>query len=213
MIKAKGTKAEKPEEEDQEFKVWQKAFQLLAKNSPYRIVIPYGSILAKHFRCKKPIDMRFFDLFLSLIKASAILHAYQRKRDQKNRLIATLKDYEVAYEIFKQIEKPTTLGVGQNVLDFYEQIILPLSEKQDYMTYEDLTAKYLEIHEEPISRTQLREEYLKPLERLGVVDIEQHPQDRRKRIITARGKISEASLINHEEFLREAKNIVNEGGV
>jgi len=213
VIKAKGQKAQQPEEEDKEFETWQNAFKLLAENGPYKIVVPYGSVLAECFRSKKPIDMRFFDLFLALIKASTILHAFQRERDNQNRLIATLEDFENAYEIFQEIEKPTTLGLGQNVIDFYQNILQPLA-KEDFalVTYDVITQKYEEVYEEPIGRDTLRENYLKPLAQKGLIDFEPHPNDKRKKVITVKGELPQPSLLNYEVFIQKAKNILEKEG-
>jgi len=39
--------------------------------------------LADHFRARRSVDTRFFDVFITLIKASTILYAFQRERDER----------------------------------------------------------------------------------------------------------------------------------
>jgi hypothetical protein len=149
VIKAKGEKASQPTQQDPELKTWQTAFQLLSQEAPFKVVIPFANELAQCFRAKKPIDMRFFDLFLALIKATTILHAYQRQKDQNGNLTATIQDFEEAYTVFHEIERSTTLGLGQNILDFYNQIIKPLWEDEmagdkNLLTYELIMWRYEE---------------------------------------------------------------------
>jgi hypothetical protein len=207
VIAAKGAKASQTDQPDPEFETWQTAFKLLSKEVPLKAIIPYANELAQSFRAKKPIDMRFFDLFLALIKATTILHAFQREKTENGILKATIADYEEAYAVFHEIEKSTTLGLGQNILDFFNNIVTPLwKERQELtsdmriITYEDLLYYYQEATEEPISRTTLRETFLKPLEQKGLIDFENDPQDKRKKDIIVKNAIPEASLINNEEF-------------
>jgi hypothetical protein len=205
VIAAKGTKASQPTQPDPEFETWQAAFKLLSKEAPLKVTIPYANKLAQSFTARKPIHMRFFDLFLALIKATTILHAYQREKDQNGNLKATIQDYEEAYKIFHEIEQPTTLGLGQNVLDFYENIIKPLWQEEmqgnkNFLTYDMLIWKFEETTEETMSRGTLRDTYLKPLEQKGLIDIEDDPKDKRRKTIALKFTIQEQSLINDTEF-------------
>lgn len=209
VITQKSDMAQHPEKyrEDEEFQIWRKAFNLLKEGTPYTVIIPFASIIGKNFRAQKPTDMRFYDLFLALLKASTVLHAYQRQKD-KGKLIASKEDYEIAYNIFQTIEKPTLYGIGENVLSFYNDIVLPLADGNlSYATYETLMQRYNGIYGEPISRTQVRDEYLKPLERTGLIDIQDHPSDKRAKAIYSVGTLKEVSLLNDEEIKNNiAKN-------
>jgi hypothetical protein len=71
------------------------------------------------------------------------------------------------------------------------------------ITIEDLLWKFKETTEEGISRTTLRETYLKPLEQKGLIDIEDDPKDKRKKTITVKSTIPETSLINETEFQKK----------
>lgn len=209
VIELKGRMAAEPEkyEEGVQFKAFKRAFQILKQQAPFKVVVPLTPILSRHFRAKRPADMRLYDLFLALIKSSCILHAMQKEKDKKGRLIATLQDYEIARSIFVEIEKPTVYGLGQNVLDFYENIILAPSDHEDvFLTYEILMSRYAEVYGRPISRSHMREEYLKPLETKGLIDITPDPTDKRRKLIEPKiGALKEKSLIDHEGFLCEMK--------
>jgi DNA-binding MarR family transcriptional regulator len=51
-----------------------------------------------------------------------------------------------------------------------------------------------------MSRSTLRDTYLKPLEAKGLIDFEDDLQDKRKKTIAVKGTIQETSLINDLEF-------------
>lgn len=205
VLQQKADRAAHPEkfEIDEEFKIWQKAFAILKESAPYKVVIPYAPTLEQHFRAKKSVDMRYFELFLAMNKASTILHSLQRTKDENGRLTATLQDYEVAYNVFKHIEKPTVYGLGQNVLDFYANVLLPLATSENaYTDYETLLSKYTETFGEATTRDNLRETYLKPLEKKGLINTEPDPNDKRKTIIFSSGALPETSLIDNDGFTK-----------
>ena len=208
VVELKGDMATHPEkyEKGKNFKVWKKVFNILKQSAPHRVIIPYANILSKHFRPKKPEHMRFYELFLGLIKASTILHSMQRQKDQYGRLQATLEDYEIAYNIFTEIERPTVYGLGVNVLDFYDNVMTTaIPTNLDYATYKSLMEKYHEIYGEPISRDHLRSSYLKPLIRKGLVDLTDDPEDKRKKRIVTTSTTAPPSLIDNEGFIKEIK--------
>jgi hypothetical protein len=200
-LKAQREAAPEKHEEDAEFKVLRKAFAMLKEGYPHKAVIPYAPKLAEHFRAKQPTDMSYFNLFLALIKCVTILHAQQRQKDEKGRLTATMQDYQTAYNIFRDIEKPTTMGLGQNVLDFYQNVLRTI--EGDYTTYGEIVAKYAQAYGESKSHTTLRVEYLQPLERAGLVETEKDPTDKR-RVLIAVNPLPEESLIDNEGFRKES---------
>lgn len=170
-----------------EFETLRVAFDLLREGAPYGVVIPYAPPLAKCFRRKKVVDMRFFQLFLSLIRASAILFNRQRERDDGDQIIADLDDYEVAREVFARFERPTVYGVGENVLEFYDTIIKPV-EWPARLDYELILDNYKALKGEAMSRNQLRNEYLGPLERVGLIEVRDDINDARKKLILPTSK-------------------------
>ncbi len=203
VVDLKGRMAAQPEkyEKGKDFKIWQSAFRLLKKGGRWKVAVPYAETLAKHFHPRKPADMRFFQLFLGLIKASAILHGYQREKDDDGRLKATIQEYEIARDIYLEIEEPTRYGVGENVLSFYRNIILPMLKSElDYGTYDSLTQKYYEVIGESLSTGHIRDHYLKPLEQNGLISIQQHPQDKRMKAIYVISRTTPPSLLDDEGF-------------
>jgi len=205
VLQQKADKKVSPEkyEEDTEFLIWKKAFAILKEDFPFRVVIPYAKQLEPFFRAKRAVDMRFFDLFLSLIEATTILYSHQRRKNEKERIIATIQDYQTAYEVFKESERTTVYGVGQDVLDFYTNIVLPCTTDNVLATYQDLASRYYEMYQEPINQNHMRDHYLRPLEAKGLIEVSEDTADKRRKLITSSGSLPEISLIDNEGFMKE----------
>ena len=77
-------------------RIWQIADHLI---KPLGVIIPYGDKLADIFPVHEPRCNRDFVKVLTLIKASALLHQYQRNRDSEGRVIANEEDYRLLYSI------------------------------------------------------------------------------------------------------------------
>lgn len=62
--------------------------------------------------------------YIDFIKASAALHQYSRKKDDKNRVIAEIEDFEIANSIFEivapeEIKRKTATTAQQKILKFF----------------------------------------------------------------------------------------------
>lgn len=174
-------------------------------------MVPYGVELGRNFRAKYDTDMRFFDMFLSLINAVDILHAHQRDRDEKGRVLATLRDYEIAREVFSEFETAMVYGVGKDVIDFYEKVIEPAvedwkasgyGEELVQLTYYELRERYSRAYGKGIGKYYIGNAYIEPLQRVGLVDVIEDQVDRRRRLIVLL-PLKRESLINDEGFKSE----------
>ncbi|MBZ0156105.1 MAG: hypothetical protein K8I29_07805 [Alphaproteobacteria bacterium] len=77
-------------------RIWQIADSLL---EPLEIAIPYGDKLANLFPTHEERFMRDFDKVLTLIKASALFHQFQREKDSEERILADKDDYKLIYDL------------------------------------------------------------------------------------------------------------------
>jgi hypothetical protein len=77
------------------------SLNLLKKSS---VQIPYATKIVQHFPKNHAIIRTLYPRFLDFIKASTVLHQYQRKLNQENFLIATEQDYEIARECIETIK-------------------------------------------------------------------------------------------------------------
>jgi len=89
------------------------------------VVIPFAKLLSNRFPTHKPESRRAFTHLLSLIKAVAVLHQFQRERDDEGRILATLDDYEV---VRQHLIEPIARGLGvslttgaEDLLEFIEK--------------------------------------------------------------------------------------------
>lgn len=74
----------------------------LQKLKSYDVIIPFASKIAEHL--PNTLVMRTqIDKLIDYMKASAILHQYQREKDEDGRLIATWFDYDYARFLFLKL--------------------------------------------------------------------------------------------------------------
>ena len=87
---------------------------------PTDVVVPFAP---QHVSQVPPHLVRFrrdIQQLLTFIKASALLHQAQRKLDPDGRVVATLDDYRLAYEVFVPILGQVT---GRTVTDGVRAVI------------------------------------------------------------------------------------------
>lgn len=103
---------------DQDFMIWQIADHMI---EPIDVFIPYADKLAEMFPAHEERFMRDFDKLLTLIKASALWHQYQRERDVDGSVIASETDYEIVYSLRGLISQ-TVSSVSEPVKQFLKKI-------------------------------------------------------------------------------------------
>lgn len=151
-----------------EVNYYHKALSLL---KPGKVKIPWAKKALKHFP-KDHIHMRtHFTRFLDLVKASTILHQFQREKDTEDYFIAEEKDYTVAREIIiatttNKLMIPLTKN-QKDVIKILKEIGLNIigegtGEKEVGWTHSELCSKL------PFSRTQVYREITK-LVKLGFI--------------------------------------------
>jgi hypothetical protein len=75
------------------------ALQRIIELEKAEVFIPYGEKLAKAINPAAIRLRRDFPTVLTLIMAHAVLHAHNRERDTQGRVIATIADYKVVYDL------------------------------------------------------------------------------------------------------------------
>lgn len=96
------------------FKIWQAADYLI---EPLEVDIPFSKELAGSFPTSEERFMRDFKKVLKLIKASALIHQYQRKKDATGRVIADQRDYELVYRMRHLISQAVS-PITDQLMDF-----------------------------------------------------------------------------------------------
>jgi len=65
------------------------------------VIVPYANEFYQYFPTNSVSVRRDYPRFLTLVKASAALHQFQRERDEEGRVLANHLDYEIARSSFK----------------------------------------------------------------------------------------------------------------
>jgi len=101
------------------------------------VIIPYAEQLYEYFTEKTPsLIMRTqIDKFLDYIKSSAVLHQYQREKDDKGRIIANVFDYLYSKYIF------SVLGDAEGgMLNSIEKKLVDILKKKGEITIPELAS-------------------------------------------------------------------------
>lgn len=81
----------------------------------YKVKIPFmekvAVFLEENYNFKSLRLRRDFSRLMDLIKCSAVLHQFQREKDENNFLIANEKDYAIAREVINYIQTATFKGL------------------------------------------------------------------------------------------------------
>lgn len=126
---------------------------------------------------------RDFPRLIALVKAHALLNHVNRVREG-DRIHAEQEDITAAEEIYKEVAAPNELGIPPEVYKFYKDKIEPaLRTTPHYMTLTEIRKAYYDLY-----MTRLGEKQLKQIREIlaeaGLAAEDQHPEDRRKIIIT-----------------------------
>lgn len=141
-----------------------------------------GNLLPRHQR-----DSQHFN---SLVKACALLNAPKREIRGQD-LVATKADVDAALMIWGFLGRSQQYGVPPQMLDFYEQVIVPeyLAKHSSAKTFAGITMDDLFSYHhsqtgEMLNRDQVRKQYLPVIEQAGLISYEKDPNDNRRMVIT-----------------------------
>lgn len=175
---------------------------------PVMVVIPFAQQIARHFPHRVVRVRRDFPRFLSLIEASALLYQFQRQRDDRGLIVATLDDYVLARSIAIPLLESAMLGATEKTRKL-------VAAARELANVENASAP----QEVKITVTKLAKclrgggwsrptvaRHLKAAERAGYVDV----------VVTRRGQESEYRLAFMEAIslaLPTAEQLMEEDGV
>jgi hypothetical protein len=100
------------------FRVWQAADSLIEARD---VQIPYLPQLAELFPTNQERYHRDYDKVIALVRASVLLHQYQRKHTEDGAVIADRQDYELVYTLSDAFTE-SVLPVSQPVLSFLKML-------------------------------------------------------------------------------------------
>jgi len=139
---------------------------------PFNVIIPWANKLVPYMN-NEHLHMRtHFSRFLDLIKASAVVHQWQREKEEENIIIAEELDYNISRElIIKTASNNRMVPLTKNQKDIIENLkemgLNTIFTEEDIVevgwTHSELLAKL------PFGRTQLYDE-LNKLVKFGFVN-------------------------------------------
>jgi hypothetical protein len=128
------------------------ALQTYLAASICEVVIPYASDLAEMV---PPVDIRLrrdFATLLTLVRAHALLHQPNRRKDPNGRLIAEIADYAVVRGLVADlVAEGTGMNIKPEVRETVKTVEELLAEGKDEATQEDIRGK-LKLDKSSISR-------------------------------------------------------------
>jgi len=89
----------------------------------YKVIVPFAphihNYLTKFYSWEDIRMRRDFSRLISLIKCSAVLHQFQREKNEQGDLIATEQDYEIAIQVINYIQTTTLKGLTNKLRKAY----------------------------------------------------------------------------------------------
>jgi len=161
-------------------------YNKLIKNGPDGVIkdislfwCPFLKQLEEIFPNENGQNMRDYNTFISIMQMSALLNMLNRpfikgESGGTGYIVITMNDFRTAKKIFNR--GTVKLKTGQQYLDFYENVILPLwHEKEEDPENDELIVKeigdYCRKNYRDLTDQTIRENYLKPLKELGFMSL------------------------------------------
>jgi hypothetical protein len=185
--------------DSEEVGVWAAAYEILSKEAPIKVRIPYAKALAENFSVRGPETMRVFSIFVRLIAANTALHCKQRHRDEKGYYMANLDDFEQVLPDFEKIAAPTFLGLSGDTLQLFRE----LAGRTD-LDFEQIDDLARQTFGADTSETTMRTVYIRRLVAAGLLKEKQNPADKRRTLYDAVEARSEIKAFTDLDALRKA---------
>ncbi|MBU7030588.1 MAG: hypothetical protein HXS48_26885 [Theionarchaea archaeon] len=217
VLEYKGEKYARPwetQQVDEEEVIFRKALHQLKSVGT---AIPYGKELARKYNGDNgnlPRVMRDYDKLMGLIEMSTFLHQSQRvsvlipvNDNVQEFCIGNEDDLLVGFTLFESVRETTITGLPQPVLDFYENVVLPIEGE---VTYHSLIDEYTKYYKRTISQVHIKYKFVDPLVSTGYLFRDRHPVDGRKKIFEKRVSAEEMKKKTKEYQAFVLKDIFSE---
>lgn len=118
------------------------------------VVIPFANVLAENTSTNSVRMRRDFGKVLSLIKTCAVLYQLQREQDEQGRIVASIDDYVIVYELVHNLVSETVQSsVSKEIRETVNAVddLVRSHPKQGYATMTQL-ANRLRLDKSSVSR-------------------------------------------------------------
>lgn len=169
----------------------------------YNVVIPFTD-LYEIFSSEIVRDMRDFKHFLRFLQSLTTFYVFQRpilRIKERSYVLSSIDDVVMALCMYSQIYETTRTGIEENILKFYNEIVMT----QSSWHLSDLVEKYNEVHKRKVSSKSVGA-WLRMLYDIDHVDIQKDTMDKRKNIyvpmITKKEKVQIVLNLENRNILR-----------
>lgn len=155
------------------------------------VVIPdhgravFDRFIAEHEHLK-PRHQRDLPRIFAFIKSHALLNCHKRERLSEDTILANTKDIDAGFELYREIEMSSELGLSPYLYGIYTDVIKPLLE-EDGMTQgvgrDKIIRRFYQVRHKPLSPQVLKQEILPQLEAVGLIQQAPDREDRRKMLV------------------------------
>lgn len=176
----------------------QKIIDSLSYLERYNVFVPFAPhihvYLTKFYSWDDVRMRRDFPRLISLIKCSAVLHQFQREKNEKGELIATEQDYEIAKKVINYVQTTTLKGLTHKLRKAYD---FCLKEKE--FRAGDIHSKH------PFVSLQMWYDYLDDLCERGLLKTELRTIEESKKRVTFYS-VPESTTFNLPSFEELCRN-------
>ena len=169
----------------------------LASMKEREVVIPFALALQRAMPKERVQVRRAFPMLLGVIEASALLHAFQRRRDESGRIIADRTDYALARRLVGPVLAASIGGAPRERVGRFFELLLA----SGYAVGNEFTSPELEGRLS-MKRSSINEQ-LRSLRSFGVVEQIEEAHGP----YPARWKLRAVALPSGREFLPEPESI------
>ena len=159
------------------------------------IIIPAEYKVAERFKksagAPQPKHTRHIAHIHSLIKAFALLNAMFREKRGRGIIVANQSDVDAAFQIWDAISASQLAGVAPNILEFYNDVVVPAYNKANDgrtpkkgITYTEIEEYYYELHGVMPNHNFIRSQCIPTLLVANFIRKDKDPDNGRQQLVT-----------------------------
>lgn len=156
-----------------------------------------------------PRHQRDISRLMAMIKAHALLNAFQREQPLEHTIIANEKDKEEGFRLYEEFSAANELGLPPEVYNIYEKLKDKIPEKG--VTKREFSTLYYETFHRTVGEKRLKQ-ILDLLLTVGLLGEEENPEDRRQKlyIVTRRRVFNFENEENNEKDKTKEENLIKD---
>jgi len=186
------------EAKDAKMRLLLECLQSEIETGKFAVAVPYAPQIGEIIPLHQPRIMRDFKHIVAFIKLNAVVNHKNRPKItglDNTIVLATYEDFKTVLDYFEYCEETTVTGLGRNIINVFNKAMVPLGE----FTYVQLVDKCKEVLPRPLSSSTLRN-YIMELAKVGYVDEQPNPLDKRSKIIRVIKQDENVSEYVRKEF-------------